>query len=354
MRVAKVVIGDINALTGGYLYEKKLVEYLRTRGVEADVVSLPNLPYALLPLCNLWLGYHLRGRNYDVVIEDEMAHSAVWLYNLWSRHVGKHRVVAIVHMFRSIACEGEWQEPFIRLMEKAMLRSSDLVVANSGHTREQAQRMGVRPDAVTVVYPGFDTNLVRPRPSRESDEVRLLFVGNLDPRKGLETLVDAFLLLDRPNVGLDVVGDEAFYPRYARRVRRKASQGKLESRIRFHGRVGREAVAEFYSQADVFVLPASYEPFGIVFAEAMSFGLPVIAANAGGVPELVEHGRNGLLVPPGDVDALAGAIDTLVSDVQLRHQLGERSYERSRQLNTWEDCFQAIHGHLTQLLNDGK
>lgn len=350
MRVAKVIIGDIDALTGGYLYEKKLVEYLRGRGTEADIVSLPNLPYSLLPLCNIWLALRLWARQYDIVIEDEMAHPAVWLYNLWTRCVGRSRVVVIVHMLRSIAYRDSWQRPAIAFMEKATLRSSHMVIANSGHTKRQAENMGVPAEAVKLVYPGFDADLARRRPARESDELRLLFVGNWDPRKGLETLVDAVHRLDHLCLSLDVVGDDAFHPRYARRIRRKVADFGLGSRITLHGRVSREAVGAFYSQADVFVLPSSYEPFGIVFAEAMSFGLPVIAANAGGVPELVEHGVNGLLVPPGDADALASAIAALASDCRLRRRLGEGSHRKSKGLNTWEDCFQAIHDHLTQLV----
>ena len=81
----------------------------------------------------------------------------------------------------------------------------------------------------------------------------------------------------------------------------------------------------------------------------MSFGLPIIATNAGGIPELVEHEENGLLVPPNDVDALADAIEKLASSAELREEMGRKSYEKSKGLNSWDDCFQIVYGHLKRL-----
>ena len=353
MRVAKVIVGDIDNLTGGYLYEKKLVEYLRQQGHRADIVSIPNLPYGLQFLANLWLPLYFLVRKYDVIIEDEMAHTAVCLFNLWARYVTRTRIVAIVHMFSWIAAGGNWLGPLVRSIEKTMLSSADLIIANSRHTKEAAEKMGLPADAIAVVYPGLDTGLVRETTPRHSDTMRLLFVGNWDPRKGLDTLVDALSLLENPGIVLDIVGEDSFHPRYAKRVRRSVAASGMENSIRFHGRVGRESITRFYSQADVFVLPSSYEPFGIVFAEAMSFGLPIVAADAGGIPELVEHEDNGLLVPPNDATALAAAIDRLSSNADLRERLGKRSYEKSRRLNTWDDCFTTILDHLNRLVGEG-
>jgi len=352
MRVAKVIIGDIDSITGGYLYEKKLVEYLRQQGHQADIVSIPNLPYALQFLANLWPPLYFLAKKYDVIIEDEMAHNAVCLFNLWARYVTRTRVVAIVHMFSWIAAGGNWLRPLVRFIEKTMLRSADLIIANSRHTREAAENMGLPADAIVVVYPGFDTDLAREKTPEHGDRVRLLFVGNWSPRKGLDTLIEAVSLLDNPLIVLDVVGDDSSHPRYATRVRRSIAVAGLEKRVRLHGRVGRESIARFYSEADVFVLPSSYEPFGIVFAEAMSFGLPIIAADAGGIPELVEHEDNGLLVPPNDAIALASAIDRLASSADLQERLGARSYEKSKGLNTWDDCFAIVLGHLKRLTGE--
>lgn len=348
MRVAKVIIGDIDSLTGGYLYEKKLVHYLREAGLQADVVSIPQLPYVFSVLYSLCLPFRLRA--YHLIIEDEMAHPALWLFNLWAKRASKARVIALVHMFGWLAARRRWRAALLRLTERTMLGACDLVIANSRSTSEAAQRMGLPAEAIVVVYPGFDVDLATPRHARRGHGTRLLFVGNLDPRKGLHTLVEAIHLLKDPEIVLDVLGDESSHPRYARRVRRLVANRGLEGAVRLHGRVDRQSVARFYSEADVFVLPSSYEPFGIVFAEAMSCGLPIIATSAGGTPELVVHGENGLLVPPHDVNALAEAIASLATDHELRRALGARGYEKSKQLNTWDDCFRIIHGHVERLM----
>ncbi len=352
MRVAKIIIGDINSLTGGYLYEKKLIEYLRGKGVQADVVSIPNIPYMLQFFSNFWLFFYFLIKKYDVIIEDGMTHPAVWLFNLWARHVKKTKVVAIVHMFRWIALRDSWQMPLAKFMEKTMLMPTSLIIANSMHTKAEAEKMGLPAEAIEMVYPGFDMNLIREKGPRSRDEIKLLFVGNWVPCKGLDTLMEAMHRIDNPKIVLDIVGDDSFYPRYARKIKGKIAHWGLEDRVRLHGRIDRESIGKFYSEADIFVLPSYYEPFGIVFAEAMSFGLPIIATNAGGIPELVEHEENGLLVPPNDADALANAIDKLASSAELREKMGRESHEKSKGLNTWDECFRIVYGHLKRLVAD--
>ena len=353
MKVAKLIIGDINSLTGGYIYEKRLVEYLRNRNIETDVVSIPNIPYPLHLFSNLWLLFYFLTKKYDIIIEDGMVHPAVWLFNFWTKHVKRTKIVVIVHILRWLADResGEpWQTPYVRFIEKQMLRSADLIIANSRHTKEEIEGMGLATEAIEVVYPGFDLLDVPERETRSGDQVKLLYVGNWDPRKGLEILLEAVYRLNNPDVVLDVVGDDSFYPRYTRRVKKKTLAWGLGDRAVFHGRVDRGAIGKFYSEADVFVMPSFYEPFGIVFAEAMSFGLPIIAVNAGGIPELVEDQRNGLLVAPKDACSLAQAIGKLASSAELRREYGRASYEKSKGLNTWEDSFDVILEHLKRLV----
>jgi len=352
MKVAKLIIGDINSLTGGYIYEKRLVEYLRSKGVKTDVISIPNIPYALQLFSNLWLFFYFLTKKYDVIIEDEMTHPAVWLFNFWVRYVKRTKIVAIVHILHWLAAKESWQTPYVKFIEKQMLRTADLIIANSRHTKEEVERMGLPANAIEVIYPGFDLLDVTERESHRGDNVKLLYVGNWDPRKGLEVLLEAIYRLNNPRITLDVVGDDSFYPQYTRRVRKKALAWGLEDKVRFHGRVDRESIGRFYSEADIFVMPSFYEPFGIVFAEAMSFGLPIIAVNAGGIPELVEHEKNGLLVLPKDACSLAQAIDRFASSADLRREYGKSSYEKSKELNTWEDSFNVIFEHLQGLARD--
>lgn len=348
MKIAKLIIGDINRLTGGYLYERKLIEYLREKGVEVDVISIREVPYPYIRhlFSNLSFIFQFFEKNYDFVLEDEMAHPALFLFNFWLRYVKRTKIVVIVHLLWWKATKG-WKAHFIRCIEKIMLRSAHLIIANSKHTEKEIEGMGIPGEFIEVVYPGFDALSGKREMIREAHErINLLSVAICDPRKGLDILLEAIHHLNNPKIKLDVVGDDCVDLAYNKRLKERVSAWGLEEKVTFHGVVGLEELRRFYSEADIFVLPSLYEPFGIVFAEAMSFGLPIIATNVGGIPELVEDGENGLLVPPKDVNLLAGAINKLASDAGLRERFGRRGYEKSKKLNTWADCGEVIFQYL--------
>jgi len=158
MRIAELIIGDINRLTGGYLYDRKLVEYLKDNGVEVDVIGIREVPcpYILHLFSNLLLILRLfmrsRSYNYDFVLEDEMAHPALFILNLWLRHLRKTKIVVIVHLLWWKAAKG-WKVSFVKYIEKVMLKSSDLIIVNSKHTKEEIKGMGIPGELIKVVYP---------------------------------------------------------------------------------------------------------------------------------------------------------------------------------------------------------
>jgi len=160
-----------------------------------------------------------------------------------------------------------------------------------------------------------------------SPEFTILFVGRLYPRqKGLLPLIQALALLPE-SVGarLRLVGEDWGG---AATVAKIASRLGVSGRITIVGRLSRVDLLREYASADVFVLPSLFEPFGIVLLEAMASGLPVVASRTGGIPEIVDDGRTGCLVPPGDASALAYAIRQLAEDDALRQSLGRAGRER--------------------------
>jgi glycogen synthase len=169
-----------------------------------------------------------------------------------------------------------------------------------------------------------------------AESVALLFVGRLESRKGIDVLLKvAPALLKRfPNAVLDIVGDDTI-PRpdgttYKGEFLNSDVPEDILSRIVFHGRVEEDELRTFYRNCDVFVAPSRYESFGLVFLEAMIFGKPVIACDAGGAPEVVTHGVTGLLAKPGDHITLSAALETLLADSAMRRAMGaaaRRDYE---------------------------
>jgi glycosyltransferase involved in cell wall biosynthesis len=202
----------------------------------------------------------------------------------------------------------------------------------------------------TVIPNGVDLRLFhppeQPRPLTRVS-VRCLAVARLVERKGLGELIRAFGLLPRGRFSLEIVGDGPDEDL----LRNLASALGLAGEVTFLGSLDREGVAERYRKADLFTLPSSAEAFGNVFAEALASGLPIVGSTVGGIPELVEHGTNGLLVPPGNPDALAQAIRYIADDAELRREMGARNRAKAEATLQWAQVtrrYVALYRRLMQ------
>jgi len=179
----------------------------------------------------------------------------------------------------------------------------------------------------------------------DAGPLRILFVGNLSARKGLHHLIAALSRLPRAGWLLEVVGDEAVDSAYAAAVRRQISAAGLEGNIRLHGRVADEALAQRYRAAHLLAV-LSYEGFGIVYLEAMAFGLPVLASVHGGAGEIVDCGVNGFLVEPADADGIAAHVSALAGDRARLADLGRKARRRYASHPRWADSAAAIRAYL--------
>jgi glycosyltransferase involved in cell wall biosynthesis len=172
---------------------------------------------------------------------------------------------------------------------------------------------------------------------RHGRRAAFLTVANWLPRKGILELLEAFARLPADAATLHLAGDESGDARYATRVRSRLEEADLTDRVVAHGPLSRENVAGLYQAADVFVLPAAREPYGTVWGEAMAFGLPVVGWRAGNLPYLAEDEHEGLLLEPGDVEALSQALLRLALDPDVRERLGAAARRRALARPTWED-----------------
>ncbi len=215
-------------------------------------------------------------------------------------------------------------------LERGNARRADGVIVPSRYSASFAEeRYGLPPDTLCVVPEAVDLEPFRARRAAGAgDRARvtdrpptILSVARQYPRKDTQTLIRAMpeVLRTHPGARLVVIGGG---PELGRLGEVAETLG-LDGAVRFRGGIeSDDELRDAYFDADLFCLPSKQEGFGIVFVEAMAAGLPIVGAHAGAVPELVEHGETGLLVPPGDVDALAGAIVRLLSDPEERVRLG--------------------------------
>jgi glycosyltransferase involved in cell wall biosynthesis len=186
----------------------------------------------------------------------------------------------------------------------------------------------------TVIPNGVDLMRFRPRlrPARPHDRLRCLAVARLVERKGLTHLIRAVAMQEPGRVELEIVGSGP----QEQALRGLAAELGIAGLVRFAGALDRAAVAQRYREADLFTLACSEESFGAVFAEAMASGLPIVGSAVGGIPELVRDRRNGLLVPPGDPEALAAAIARLAASPRARAELGRRNRADAEEHLDWE------------------
>jgi glycosyltransferase involved in cell wall biosynthesis len=235
----------------------------------------------------------------------------------------------------------ERQLPFLAPVLRRIVRGSDAVTAISTYTAERLKRAVPGTEPVIIPFGAtVEPGELAPAPRRApTGAFELLFAGRLVERKGVHLLLEAIarLATDRPTL-LHVVGDGPERPRLEARARDLG----LGAGVVFHGFVPRAALEERMATCDAFVLPAvvdakgDTEGLGVVLLEAMSYGKPVIASAAGGITDIVVDGRNGLLVPPGDVDALAGAVGRLLDDPAAAAEMGRRGSEDVKEKFSWD------------------
>ena len=193
---------------------------------------------------------------------------------------------------------------------------------------------GVEENHLYVIPPGVNPSLFEgpfEDPFAGVGKPRVLFVGRLAPQKGVSALVAAADLLEDPSAQVLLVGDGPERPK----LEREAKRIGVGYRLRFEGFVAHERLPAALAHADMLVLPSLYEELGTVLLEAMQAGLPVVASNTGGIPDVIEDGVNGMLVPPGEPEALAHAINHLLADRDLARRLSEGAQERAKDYD-WE------------------
>jgi glycogen synthase len=206
-------------------------------------------------------------------------------------------------------------------IERRALRRADAVIVLTRRAASALRADGVAPERISTVPSGYDPALFTGRSADlfpGAGRPRVGYVGRLAPQKQVDVLVHAF---DRMSAAahLVIVGDGPD----RHRVRQLAGGCAENGRVTVTGFVRHTAVPAVLASLDVLVLPSAYEEMGSVLVEAMAAGLPVVGSDVGGIPEVVRDGVTGLLVPAGDVSALAAALDLLVTDPALRARLAD-------------------------------
>jgi D-inositol-3-phosphate glycosyltransferase len=305
------------------------------------------------------------GVTYDIV------HAHYWLSGLVAKNLKRYWNAPFVLMFHTTADMknavlglGERETDIRRESEHALVHDADsIIAANPDERADLVWRVGAHDDKVCTIPPGVDLTVFKPLDYHESrsrlgwsiKERIVIYVGRIDPIKGIDTLIDTMPIVQEPQLQYVIIGgdlDAEGKPIGPLKgvADRVASLG-MTRRCRFLGSQPQDLLPLYYSAADVVAVPSRYESFGLVAVEAMATGTPVIASSVGGLTFTVEDGRNGLLVPYGNVRALARAIDRLLEDDDFREAMSVNAVADAQRFS-WDAVAQHVL-HLYSRLAEG-
>ena len=344
MKIGFLIYGSLNTLSGGYMYDRKLVEHLRAQGDTVEIISLPWRNYAAHLTDNL--SFKLPP-NLDLLIQDELSHPSLIRVN---RGHHPYPIISLVHHLRCSELRPKWQNALYHLVEKKYLQSVDGFIFNSQMTKSVVNQLLGHGKPAIVAYPPTD----RFGETIPEDEIkirvmqsplRILFLGNVIERKGLYTLLKAIQPLTF-ELQLDIVGSLTSEPRYAKQIQEYVIVNGLSSIVTFHSTLDNEPLKQILRAAHILVVPSSYEGFGIVYLEGMGFGLPAIGTTAGAAREIISDEIDGFLIEPGDSDSLARRLQVLNQkrDVLLRMSLAAR--QRYLRQPKWSETAGRIRAFL--------
>lgn len=349
--IVVLVPGRLATRTGGYEYDRRMIAGLRERGWSVDVRELDGgFPYptsaarehAARLLAAIPAG--------TIVLIDGLALGS--LPAEVERDASRLKIVALVHL--PLAAEiGLDRETAGRLevRERRALAAAALIVVTGRSTVDVLAKYGVARDRIAVVEPGTD----RAPLARGSTGApwRLLSVAAITAGKGHEILVRALEAVPNRDWLLTCAGSLDRDPSTVERLRTHLRASGLEDRVSLSGELEADALEVCYDGADVFVLATLHETYCMAVAEALAHGLPVVSTTTGAIPQLVGAPGDGeqpagLLVPPGDVEAMTAALSKLLGDARVREQFAEGARRVRDRLPTWDEAA----GRMAVALND--
>jgi glycosyltransferase involved in cell wall biosynthesis len=345
-----IVPGRLTTLTGGSIYDRRMIEGLRQRGWAVDVhevsESFPRPSADALDEAARALASIADGRT---VIVDGLAFGA--MPDVVRPHARRLKTVALVHLL--LAAEIGLDPAEAREMEASERRALGLakaVVVTGATTSAAVANSGIAPQKIIIVEPGTDLASIA---SGSTDKtLRLLCVATISPGKGHESLIRALAANRDLDWMLTCAGSLTRYPATVERVRQLLAAEGIADRVALLGEVEAASLEAHYLQADVFVLNSLQETYGMAVAEAVAHGLPVVGTRTGAIPRLLGDGA-GLIVEPGNQGTLTDALRRALGDAGLRARLRDGARRARRRLEPWDAAVRRMAEVLERVIADG-
>lgn len=330
--------GDLKSTTGGYSYDRRVMELLPDFGVPVSVLALPS-SFPNPTAADIVETAKLLGQKPAdaVLLVDGLAFGAFPEHLL---NKLKGRVIGIVHhpLFLETGLPNARKAELKASEEKALGRANHVVVTSRATKRILVKKMGLSASNVTVAEPGTDP---AQRATGTGAPLQLLAVGAVLPRKGYDILIEALVPLKEIDWRLTIAGALDRDPLTVETVRDLIETHGLGDRITLAGKVVPATLERYYESADLFISAALFEGYGMAMAEAMARGLPMVLAAGGAAAETAGEAA-ALHVEPGNVAALTAALQRALTDKKLRDRLADAAWEAGRTLPTWHETARRI------------
>ena len=333
-RVVSLLTADQGVMTGGHSYNHSMAERAPRHGVLIETTPVE------------W-GIDLGKVPGQIVVDSLVAAKVA----TGLRGRGLPPLSALVHQVPGGVEGSRARRKARRLADLAVYRRCALLIAASDYLAEELARAGIPRDRIRVVPPGRDlpAQASTPGPRGRSTRMVVINVANWLPDKGILDLLDGMSQVPTGEAVLHLIGSPGLEPRFAGMVEARLRRSDLLGKVVLHGAVPRSGMHRWYEGADLLVLPSRNEGYGTVVAEALGYGVPVVASRSGNLPNLIEDGMEGLLLPPGDVAGLAEAIRRLAGDRELLSRMASQAAARGRQLPTWDVAAERFFAALAEV-----
>ena len=359
MHIGLLIYGEMETLSGGYLYNRQLVSYLRSQGEQVTIISLPYRNYwrHLTDNFNRACLRQLTDAKVDILIQDAMVHPSLFLLNYRLRQRSNVPLISLVHLLTTYDHHSRWSGWFYRAIEQWYLQTVPGLILNSQTTLRQVTELLAKPIApYCLAVPAgdnfkdvkLDIDFIRQR-TQMAGPLKIVVVGNVIRRKGLHVLINALRLLPPEDYQVTIARRLDMEPAYVQQLESMIQRLQLQTSIIFKGPIQGQNLAALYQANQLMVLPSAYESYGIVYVEAQQFGVPVIGTTEGAAKEIIRDGENGYLIHPEDHQALATVLRTVHENRQLLLQLSLNACIAYEQHPKWQDSCEIIRQFCHQL-----
>jgi glycosyltransferase involved in cell wall biosynthesis len=338
LKAAFVIPGDIEALTGGYIYDRRVLELLPSHGIDISLCRLPGgFPFPDADDLAQTQTALARVHPDSVLLIDGLAWGAMPPDLVGS--VGP-RVVALCHhpLGLEAGLTPQQSESFLANERRTLALANHVIVTSATTRGTLIEQLDVPAGKITVAEPGVDP---AQRAKGSSGTPVLLAIGTVIPRKGYDILIDACAMIADCEWRLVIAGSLERAPETVRAVLAQIEACGLKDRVTFAGEISSHALENAYDTADVFIMSSHYEGYGMALAEAMAHGLPIVTTTCGAMASTVPD-QAAIKVPPGDAGALEKALRPVVTDRGWRETLADAAWRAGQDLPRWNETAETI------------